>query len=728
MPAFTASTVLGLDVNASGDTYRRRAARGADAALAGHWTPATRSPPDMPDGTRLGIRLCLTDVNGISAAEVAGSSPGSPMPASPTSGIAPGDPARCSRSSSSPAVSTRCMRWVRQRRRARPARPHHPPRPATRGGRARSVGSRHTHGAAAGATRRADGDRALASGRPTRGTWRAAAVPGPGGRWHRPSRSTRPRPRRRAAVERRLGTARYGCAGTHPGRARHPRPGCDRACHGLLCPHAPSALGVTPSPRPDRHPQQPPRSWSPGSRSPPRPRRSARAPGRLPHPRGRHRPLRSTFFEDVQGPYAETVFHSWLLLVRGITRRTGARGVSLRRPVPGSSPRCGRPGRRGDRGGTAALAARAISRLGAGNRAQGSGPGWGSPRGAPGPGPRLGVRAEPYADTRPPGQAEHLAQGRWHASPGSSTGGDTGRYSDDAAGAGCRRHAIPGSSGHRVSIVTAVPPAAAPASTPRCARRRCGRPSTNTSGIVAQRPPSWLDPCACSTSAVAPAAWPCPWPRPGTRSSSSTPARCARLAAPARRRGRRRRHPRGPTQGDADSLRRPSSRRVPSTWSPCHGTLEHRRRSRPRRCASIAEVVAPGGHLSASSSRPSGIRRGHGPRARRGSSSPGRDGPRPVTRALERRATRSLAASINRARRSHGRRRRLHRPVLSHGVRLFSDLVPSGDLGLGRRSRSPHRARSTRHRGSTRSSRLASSGRVCTWWPGALTTGTVRPS
>ncbi|WP_432547802.1 DNA polymerase III subunit alpha [Kineococcus sp. SYSU DK004] len=41
-------------------------------------------------------------------------------------------------------------------------------------------------------------------------------------------------------------------------------------------------------------------------------------------------PLDATFFEDVQGPYAATVFHSWLLLVRGVLRRTGPRGVSLR--------------------------------------------------------------------------------------------------------------------------------------------------------------------------------------------------------------------------------------------------------------------------------------------------------------------------------------------------------------------------------------------------------------
>src|SRR5205085_3378072 len=41
-------------------------------------------------------------------------------------------------------------------------------------------------------------------------------------------------------------------------------------------------------------------------------------------------PVDATFFEDVQGPYASTVFGSWLLVVRGVVRRTGRRGVSLR--------------------------------------------------------------------------------------------------------------------------------------------------------------------------------------------------------------------------------------------------------------------------------------------------------------------------------------------------------------------------------------------------------------
>ncbi|MGO4343629.1 OB-fold nucleic acid binding domain-containing protein [Pedococcus sp. 2YAF34] len=41
-------------------------------------------------------------------------------------------------------------------------------------------------------------------------------------------------------------------------------------------------------------------------------------------------PVDATFFEDVQGPYAATVFHSWMMLVRGVVRRTGPRGISLR--------------------------------------------------------------------------------------------------------------------------------------------------------------------------------------------------------------------------------------------------------------------------------------------------------------------------------------------------------------------------------------------------------------
>ncbi|MDX6222511.1 MAG: error-prone polymerase [Frankiales bacterium] len=40
-------------------------------------------------------------------------------------------------------------------------------------------------------------------------------------------------------------------------------------------------------------------------------------------------PVDATFFEEAQAGYAATVFHSWLLVIRGTVRRTGPRGVSL---------------------------------------------------------------------------------------------------------------------------------------------------------------------------------------------------------------------------------------------------------------------------------------------------------------------------------------------------------------------------------------------------------------
>ena len=55
-----------------------------------------------------------------------------------------------------------------------------------------------------------------------------------------------------------------------------------------------------------------------------------RPPGHLPDPRRRHRPGRRDVLRGRPGPYAATVFHSWLLVVRGELRRTGTRGVSLR--------------------------------------------------------------------------------------------------------------------------------------------------------------------------------------------------------------------------------------------------------------------------------------------------------------------------------------------------------------------------------------------------------------
>jgi error-prone DNA polymerase len=40
-------------------------------------------------------------------------------------------------------------------------------------------------------------------------------------------------------------------------------------------------------------------------------------------------PLDATFFDTAQAGYAATLFHSWLLVIRGTLRRTGPRGISL---------------------------------------------------------------------------------------------------------------------------------------------------------------------------------------------------------------------------------------------------------------------------------------------------------------------------------------------------------------------------------------------------------------
>jgi error-prone DNA polymerase len=40
-------------------------------------------------------------------------------------------------------------------------------------------------------------------------------------------------------------------------------------------------------------------------------------------------PIDATFFEDAQVGYASTLFHSWLLVIKGEVRRTGPRGISL---------------------------------------------------------------------------------------------------------------------------------------------------------------------------------------------------------------------------------------------------------------------------------------------------------------------------------------------------------------------------------------------------------------
>ena len=126
-------------------------------------------------------------------------------------------------------------------------------------------------------------------------------------------------------------------------------------------------------------------------------------------------PVDATFFEDVQGPYAATVFGSWLLVVRGVVRRTGRRGISLRATGAWDLGTARRPVEHRRR------------RRGAGRDR----PGAGGSRVDPGPRPSgcwctaaaSGCRRTPTSSrpARRPGQVTgDVARKLWHRSPGST--------------------------------------------------------------------------------------------------------------------------------------------------------------------------------------------------------------------------------------------------------------------------------------------------------------------
>jgi len=137
----------------------------------------------------------------------------------------------------------------------------------------------------------------------------------------------------------------------------------------------------------------------------------------------------STFFEDAQGPYAATVFHSWLLVIRGVLRRTGPRGVSLRATGAWELPALheaweadGLDGVRDLMAAPGEYTERAIAGAAASRNSR----------------PVMvrpvlvhptGFRMSPYADIKPAGEDSKVAARRaasgpprklWHSSPGSS--------------------------------------------------------------------------------------------------------------------------------------------------------------------------------------------------------------------------------------------------------------------------------------------------------------------
>jgi len=123
-------------------------------------------------------------------------------------------------------------------------------------------------------------------------------------------------------------------------------------------------------------------------------------------------PVDATFFADVQDPYATTVFGSWLVVVRGVVRRTGRRGISLR--ATGAWD-LGHLSDLADREGIEAVWAHIAA-----SRAL-----------APGDRPERvlvhtsGFRMSPYADIKPAGispstTGSEVARKLWHRSPGSA--------------------------------------------------------------------------------------------------------------------------------------------------------------------------------------------------------------------------------------------------------------------------------------------------------------------
>jgi error-prone DNA polymerase len=139
-------------------------------------------------------------------------------------------------------------------------------------------------------------------------------------------------------------------------------------------------------------------------------------------------PVDATFFEDAQAGYASTVFHSWLLVIRGFVRRTGPRGVSLRATGCWELPAM-RDAWEAD--GAVAVEHMMASRAGVSELAvhgaaasRSSRPVMvGPPTGAQAHQYATGFRVSPYADIKPSGGDARSAPRRlWHSSPGSSGG------------------------------------------------------------------------------------------------------------------------------------------------------------------------------------------------------------------------------------------------------------------------------------------------------------------
>ena len=136
-------------------------------------------------------------------------------------------------------------------------------------------------------------------------------------------------------------------------------------------------------------------------------------------------PADATFFEDVQGPYADTVFHAWMLLVRGVVRRTGPRGVSIRATGAWDLAQAWKAWEHDGEAG--------VHRLVEESERRGAERSVGAARGRRQLVHASGFAQSPYTDIKPAGEALRASRAElpgegeapshlWHASPGSSGG------------------------------------------------------------------------------------------------------------------------------------------------------------------------------------------------------------------------------------------------------------------------------------------------------------------
>ncbi|MFF7654135.1 DNA polymerase III subunit alpha [Streptomyces sp. NPDC007983] len=119
------------------------------------------------------------------------------------------------------------------------------------------------------------------------------------------------------------------------------------------------------------------------------------------------------FFDDSHAACAHTVFHSWLLLVRGVVQRRGPRSLSV---VGSAVWNLAELARLRSEGGLEAVAAELAG--------AGAGPGAGVDAADPESGRRIqlstGYAMHPWADLQPAGDQSATGRKLWHASPGSA--------------------------------------------------------------------------------------------------------------------------------------------------------------------------------------------------------------------------------------------------------------------------------------------------------------------